>query len=115
MAVPVGTILRKTDAQAAREVAAAAAERDATHLVVGHPVHSDGAAGPIARRARNFAERLATASGLPVSLQAEGLSTAAADAALREAGFDAGSRRAGRDAEAAAVILRDFLSRNRAC
>ena len=108
--VPVGAVLRTSDAQAARDVADAAKEREVSRIVVGLPRTLDGREGPIARRARNFARRLADASGLPVTLHGEALTSAAADAALDEAGVRGAARAAARDAEAAAAILRDFLA-----
>jgi putative Holliday junction resolvase len=108
--LPVGTIVRRSDAQAVREIAEAAREREAGRIVVGHPLGKDGAEGLIARRARNFAKRLSELSGLPVALHDEGLTSHAADWNLADAGIRAGRRDALRDAEAAAVLLRDFLS-----
>jgi putative Holliday junction resolvase len=107
--VPVGVILRTSDAQAAAHVSLAAKERDVARLVVGHPVNMDGSEGASARRARNFARRLEEASGLPVDLHGEGLTTASAESTLIDAGLGARRRRAARDAEAAAVLLRDYL------
>ena len=107
--VPVGVVLRRSDAQAAREVAAAALEREAVRIVVGLPRRGDGSEGERAVRSRNFARRLGEASGLPVDLQDEGLTSVAADEALAEAGIR-GDRSGARDAEAAATILRDWLS-----
>ena len=108
--VPVGAVARTSDAQAAAAVARAAREREVSRLVVGLPRTLDGREGPIARRARNFARRVADASGLPVDLHGEALTSADAERDLREAGFPRSRRDAARDAEAAAVILRDWLS-----
>lgn len=108
--VPVGAVARASDAQAAAAVARAAKEREVARLVVGLPRNLDGSEGLIARRARNFARRLGEASGLPVDLHGEGLTSAEAERDLRDAGFDRGRREAARDAEAAAVLLRDWLA-----
>ncbi len=108
--VPVGAVARSSDAQAASAVSLAAKEREVSRLVVGLPRNRDGTEGPIARRARNFARRLADASGLPVDLHGEELTSADAERDLRDAGFPRGRRDAARDAEAAAVLLRDWLS-----
>ncbi|HQR66431.1 MAG TPA: Holliday junction resolvase RuvX, partial [Thermoanaerobaculia bacterium] len=66
--VPVGAVARTSDARAAAAVAAAARERGVSRIVVGHPVRAHGVETLLARRARNFARRLAEASGLPVDL-----------------------------------------------
>lgn len=109
--VPVGVVSRRSDAQAASEVTAAAREREVELLVVGLPVSPEGGTdSPFAVRARNFARRLAEVSGLPVELHGEALTSYSADGALREAGTFRDRRRAALDAEAAATILRDWLS-----
>jgi putative Holliday junction resolvase len=108
--VPVGAVARASDAQAAAAVANAAKEREVTRVVVGLPRNLDGREGLLARRARNFARRLAVVTGIPVDLHGEALTSVAADAALDEAGVSSRDRAGRRDAEAAAVLLRDWLS-----
>ena len=109
--VPVGSVFRRSDAQAASEVTAAAREREVGLLVVGLPVRpEDGTDSPFAARARNFARRLAEVSGLTVKLHGEALTSHSAEGALREAGYSRDRRLAALDAEAAAGILRDWLS-----
>lgn len=109
--LPVGVVSRRSDAQAAEDVAAAARERDVELFVVGLPVRSDGGGeGPFATRARSFARRLAGLTGLPVELHGEALTSSSAEGTLREAGFSRARRSAALDAEAAAELLRDFLS-----
>ena len=107
--VPVGVVPRTSDAQAAAAVAVAAREREVVRLVVGDPVRADGTGGDFSRRVRNFARRLEEATGLPVDLHGEALTTAAAERSLIDAGVDARRRGAARDAEAAALLLRDYL------
>lgn len=108
--VPVGAVARASDAQAAEHVVRAAKERDVSRVVVGLPRNLDGSEGLIARRARNFARRLAQVSGLPVDLHGEALTSVAADAALGEAGVPSRGRAGLRDAEAAAILLRDWFA-----
>ena len=109
--VPVGVVPRRSDAQAAAEVVAAAREREAGRLLVGLPVRPDGGGeGPFAARARSFARKLAELSGLPVDLHGEALTSVAAEGALRDAGVPRARRAAALDAEAAAELLRDWLS-----
>ena len=108
--VPVGTVTRKSDAGAAAAVAAAARDRGVTRIVVGHPLRAGGVETLLARRARNFARRLAEVSGLPVDLHGEALTSHAADEALTSASVPPARRAAARDAEAAAVLLRDYLA-----
>ncbi|MFI5182320.1 MAG: Holliday junction resolvase RuvX [Thermoanaerobaculia bacterium] len=108
--VPVGTVTRRSDEQAAAAVVEAARERGVERIVVGHPVRAGGVETLMARRARNFARRLAEVSGLRVDLHGEALTSRAADSALESAGVSAARRAAARDAEAAAAILRDYLA-----
>ena len=109
--VPVGVVSRKSDAQAASDITAAAREREVGLLVVGLPVRpEDGRDSPFAARVRNFARRLEEASGLPVELHGEALTSLSAEGGLRDAGLPRGRRLAALDAEAAAEILRDWLS-----
>lgn len=109
--VPVGVVHRKSDAQAASEVTAAAREREVELFVVGLPVRpDDGTDSPFAARVRNFARRLGEASGLPVELHGEALTSSSAEGELRDAGYSHTRLRTALDAEAAASILRDFLS-----
>lgn len=110
--VPVGSIERTSDARAAAALRDAAREREVERIVVGLPLLPDGTEGDMALRVRKFAERLRAASGLPVDLADESLTSVAADEALRQAGAMGSRRRPGsRDAEAAAALLRDYLSR----
>jgi putative Holliday junction resolvase len=80
---------------------------------VGWPLRLDGTPGEMAREAARFAERLRKHLGsLPVELADERLSSWEASQQAHETGSQA-SRRAGKplDDVAAAVILRDYLSR----
>ncbi|MFN7986092.1 MAG: Holliday junction resolvase RuvX [Thermoanaerobaculia bacterium] len=109
--VPVGVVPRRSDAQAAAEVVAAAREREVERLLVGLPVRPDGGGdSAFAARARSFARKLAELSGLPVDLHGEALTSVAAEGALRDAGVPRARRAAALDAEAAAELLRDWLS-----
>lgn len=77
------------------------AEWRPAQLVVGLPVHMDGTEHANTRRAREFGRRIAARFALPVAFADERLST---DEVRRE-----NPRAADRDAEAAAIILRDWL------
>jgi putative holliday junction resolvase len=77
--------------------------------VVGLPFNMDGTEGPSARLARAFAPRLASALGVPVDLFDERLSTFEAEQRLRARGVSARDMKGQVDAEAAAVILQEWL------
>lgn len=84
---------------------------DAQGVVIGLPLNLDGSEGDAAREARRIARNLSLSLALPVYLQDERLTSQAAEEALREAGVK-GSELINRlDGEAAALILRDFITR----
>ncbi|MBN9462341.1 MAG: Holliday junction resolvase RuvX [Burkholderiales bacterium] len=83
-------------------IAALVSEWQPQRLVVGRPRHFDGDALAVTARCERFARQLAGRLGLPVALVDESYSSA-------EARTTAGRGRPV-DAEAAAVILRQYLS-----
>lgn len=82
-------------------------------VVVGHPRRTDGTAGPEAKAAEAFAERLRAACDLPVHLQDERLTSVQANRAMQEAGARGRERREAVDRVAAVLILQGFLDRRR--
>jgi putative Holliday junction resolvase len=82
-------------------------------FVIGLPRHLDGRGGIAARRARRFAEELSRATGLPVELQDERLTTVEASGRLREQGLDTRAARERIDSAAAAVLLQSWLDARR--
>ena len=78
-------------------------------LVVGLPLGADGADGQMSERCRHFARVLAARFSLPVHLVDERYSSVEADARLASLGHDWKSRKQAVDAEAAAIILQDYL------
>lgn len=110
LSLPLETLLRRSDREAVADILAAAAQEEIGHFVVGEPIGIDGTRGPSARRAQRFAALLERASGLPVSLHPETLTTVAARERLRAAGLDPRRAPERLDAVAAQVLLEDFLS-----
>jgi putative Holliday junction resolvase len=86
-----------------------AREQEATRLVVGLPRRLDGGQGPEAKAARALAGELRMASGLPVSLVDERLTSVAAERALLAGGASRARRRELSDQVAAALILQSYL------
>jgi putative Holliday junction resolvase len=105
------TLRRAGEAQDLAEIRKVAEEFEVATAVVGLPLNMDGTEGASARLARGFAGRLGAALGLAVELQDERLSTFEAEDRLRRQGLTARDRKAVVDAEAAAVILQDWLDR----
>ena len=117
LAVPLRILERQqspADAQAITDLARA---EGVEVLVVGHPVTLDGTIGPQARTVRAFADELAQASGLPLELWDERLTSVQAERARpgRRRGGAKGERRrpAPVDDLAAALLLQSYLDRHR--
>jgi putative Holliday junction resolvase len=115
LARPVGVLIRAaSDADALRVVAAeiarlASEEDGVASVVVGLPRRLDGSANDMTPRVQAFAEQLRTASGLPVVLQDERLSSREAESRLALREKDWRARKKKLDAAAASVILQDYL------
>jgi len=107
LAVPVETVPRGEDSVA--RLVALAAEYEAMELLVGLPVSLAGTDTASTADARAFAGDLAAASGLPVRLVDERLSTVSAHAALRQSGRSQRSSRRIVDQVAAVVLLQQAI------
>jgi putative holliday junction resolvase len=83
---------------------------DAKTLVIGLPLKLNGSLGDAALVIRETALKFARSLKLPVYLQDERLTSAAAEENLRAAGLRAEEIAGLVDSEAAALILRDFLA-----
>lgn len=86
-------------------------------LVVGLPLDDDGAEQPMSTAVRRFAAELGRRSGLPVHFADERYSSRAADDFLRDARASGRLtrrvRKGDRDAQAARVILQQWLESRR--
>ncbi len=110
-AQPLATWLRtnrRADVRRLRELARRHAVR---RILVGSPVHLDGRPSEMAGEAGRFAARIGKELGIPVELVDERLSTWEAEQTRAGA---ARKRRTELDEVAAAIILRDYLERERA-
>ena len=115
MATPFEVVVRSGDrARDHRAIAALAEETGAVVLVVGLPLSLDGSSGAAARSARAEAEELAAATGLPVELWDERLTTVTADRDLMALDMGAAARRRVVDKVAASVMLQAWLDHRRA-
>lgn len=83
---------------------------DAQTIVLGLPLRMDGSEGDAAHNVRRLASNLAKSVSQPVYLQDERLTSFAATENLKAEGIADEEIPALVDGEAAAVILRDFLS-----
>ena len=115
LARPVGVLLRPaSDDDALRivadEIRRLTAEEDGVEsIVLGLPMRLDGTPNDMTSRVRAFARQLHEASGLPVTLQDERLSSREAESRLALRDKDWRARKKKLDAAAAAIILQDYL------
>jgi len=117
---PSGTIasaLSTEPAEPAATLASRLAEiakaQEAGRIVVGLPLRLDGRHGPEAKAAQELADRLRKASGLPVELVDERLTTAEAEKSLIAGGMRREKRRATVDRVAATLLLQGHLDAKR--
>ena len=101
------THLRKT----LRRIAELASEYEAKAIILGLPLNMDGSYGERARKTEEFRTLLIKRLGLPVILVDERLTTVEAEEILKGRGIKREHFREYIDMTAAAVILRDYLSR----
>jgi len=107
LATPVETVPRAEDPL--RRIVDLAAEHGAIELVVGLPLSLSGGDTPSTQDAREFATALAAASGLPVRLVDERLTTVSAHQALRSSGRSQRNSRSIVDQVAAVVLLQQAI------
>jgi putative Holliday junction resolvase len=114
VATPFEVVARSGDrARDHGAIAALAEETGAEALVVGLPLSLDGSVGAAATAALSEAEELRAATGLPVEMWDERLTTVSADRDLLALDMKAGARRQVVDKVAAAVMLQAWLDHRR--
>ena len=113
---PTGTLARplpfvenKSEARAAREIAALVQREKIELILLGLPRNMDGTRGEAAAKVEAFAEQLRRATKTSIKLVDERLSTVQAGRQLQEAGRDTRDQRSRIDSEAAAVLLQSYL------
>ena len=88
-------------------------DEEAELIVIGLPLTMAGEVGPAAIAVTEESEAIAAATGRPIELFDERLTTVTADRALKEANLSATARRRFVDKVAAAVMLQTWLDRRR--
>ncbi len=107
------TLERTTIRQDLSRLAALAEEKGVALLLVGHPLHMSGREGRQVEYTREFAGRLAAATGLPVKFWDERLTTVEAQRVLRESGVSIEKRARAVDRLAAVILLESYLDADR--
>jgi len=114
LASPYGSVRRGKLRGNAAQIAEIARKEGVGGIVVGLPLSMDGSVGPAAQAARDWAVALSEATGLPVALWDERLSSAAANRFLiGEADLSRRKRSAAVDSMAAAWMLQAALDASR--
>ena len=93
------------------EIASLCREYDVGKIVVGLPKNMNNTLGPRAEWALKFAKSISETSGLPVVMEDERLTTAAANRVMLDADLSRRKRRKVVDKMAAVLILQNYLSR----
>lgn len=109
IASPYTVLTRAKLKQNAAEIAAIIAREGVGGLVIGLPLDEEQKIGPRAQAARDWAHALAAATGLPVAMQDESLTTSEAHERMIEAGLSRERRAELVDKLAAAAILQAAL------
>lgn len=103
------TLQRTNIRQDLAALAKLASDRNVTLILMGNPIHMSGQEGRGAQHARDFAARLESATGLPVQMWDERLTTVLAQRVLKESGVSIEKRAKAVDRLAAVILLESFL------
>ena len=85
-------------------------DKEVSQIVVGNPLHMSGRAGRGSDWARDFANRLAERTSLPVELWDERMTSVEAGRVLRSSGISIEKRAQAVDRLSAVLILENWLS-----
>jgi putative Holliday junction resolvase len=114
MAHPRGILDARDPAALAQGLRLLADKENVVRFVIGLPIDLHGREGSAARGARAFAQRVADATGKPVELWDERLSTVQAGRSLAQGGVRGRKARAHIDEAAACTILQSWMDAHRA-
>jgi putative Holliday junction resolvase len=113
LAHPRGTLDARDDRALLAALRSFADEQDVVRFVVGLPLDMRGSEGAAARKARAMAQRIADATGRPVELWDERLTTVQAKRALAASQLRGRKARDRVDEAAACAILQSWLEAGR--
>lgn len=113
LAHPRGTLDARDGRKLLAALRALADEQDVAHFILGLPLDMRGGEGAAARRARAMAQRIADATGRPVELWDERLTTVQAKRALAASEVYGKKARDRVDEAAACAILQSWLDAHR--
>ena len=107
---PLAPIERRSWKDLLRRVIGLVESHQANAVVIGLPIRLDGAEGSAAKATRDIAQKFQRSLAVPVFLQNESLTSFDAQTRLKSTGQSAAAIAQQVDSEAAAIILRDFIS-----
>ncbi len=110
---PICVIQRTSWKKVLKQIVSLLEEFDAVALVLGLPYNTDGSESEMSQEARRLAVNFSLSLSIPVLLQDERLSSYTAKSYLWKIGVSEKESRERVDAEAAAVILSDFIELRR--
>jgi putative Holliday junction resolvase len=112
-AQPLVTIVRANRRDDLRRLRQICRRHGVARILVGHPLHITGEAGEMAAEAARFAARLKKELRIMVELVDERLTTWEADQLMAETNSSSRRKRIHIDDVAAAILLREYLNRQR--
>lgn len=112
-AQPLVTIIRANRCDDLRRLREICRRHGVTHILVGHPLHMSGESGEMAAEAARFAARLKKELRIVVELMDERLTTWEADQLMAETKSSSRRKSIHIDDVAAAILLREYLNRQR--
>ena len=114
LAHPLVTLSNKNKEECLKSIARLMDEWKPVLLVVGLPVHADGAEHELTRRSRRFAHRLQARFGIRTVLEDERYTSISASAALDEASVRGRRQKQVLDQIAAQLILQSYFDQRNA-
>jgi putative Holliday junction resolvase len=109
LAIPLTIIERTEDSQALAAIIEIINKQDVGQVIVGLPRSLDGSLGGQAEKVKDFADRLAGQIKVPLEYRDERLTTVMAQRLKRASGGKKTREKARYDAQAATLILQDYL------
>ncbi len=113
MATGLATMKRSSFVQDVAQLRGWVEQRQATLLVVGLPLNSDGTMSAQAQQIQKYAQRVSVALNLPVEYVNEYLSSVEAEELLRDRGVSPSRNKPEIDRKAAELILQRWLDRSK--
>ena len=106
-------IIRRKEENKLRHTLQLIGEYEVGQIVLGLPKNMNATEGERVEKTKEFADKLARRTGLPVAFMDERLTTVAADRTMMEAGVRRENRKEYVDMIAAVLILQEYLDRQR--